>query len=224
MLSSPSSAFTLREVDPRTLVANPWNVNVVSPDNEAKIEASIDRHGLFKPIIARTLPDGRLEILGGQHRTEAAIRKGIGSVPVIDLGEISVERAKEISLIDNGRYGVDDAFKLSELLSDLGSHDELSSFLPFSQTELESIFTSTSIALEDIELPEDDEEPIPMPSASKVQSHQVMRFKVPVEDAADVMEAIEEVMKAQGFTEQDSLSNAGDALVWIVNNLLKSTE
>ena len=42
-------------------------------------------------------------------------------------------------------------------------------------------------------------------------------MKVPVEDAARVTKIFDKVMKMQGFVESDSLSNAGDALVHIVN-------
>jgi ParB family chromosome partitioning protein len=60
---------------------NPWNTNVVTPENEKRIEESIKRLGLFKPVTVRELTDGRLEILGGQHRWEAARRLGYKEVP-----------------------------------------------------------------------------------------------------------------------------------------------
>lgn len=202
-------------VDPSTLKKNDWNTNVVSPDNEAKIEEAIDRFGYFKPILVRTLPNGTKEILGGEHRTDAAIRRG-EQVPIIDLGPLDDVKAKEISLVDNGRYGVDDSLKLAELLGTLGDQDELSSFLPYSDAELTSIFSVSSIDIDDLSLPDDDdEEPVLPPSAPKVQTHQVMRFKIPLEDVDDVTHVIEEIMKEHGFTESDSLTNAGDALVYL---------
>nr|EKV2115583.1 chromosome partitioning protein ParB [Acinetobacter baumannii] len=35
-------------VDPAQLQPNPWNSNIVSPENEAKLKASIERRGMFK--------------------------------------------------------------------------------------------------------------------------------------------------------------------------------
>lgn len=204
------------QLSPRKLRPNPWNTNVVSPENELKIEASIKRFGLYKPIIVRELRDGTLEILGGKHRNDAAIRLGIPEVPVMNLGTVPDDKAKEIGLVDNGRYGEDDPLQLSELLKSLGNMDELQSFLPYTDTDLNSIFATSSIALDDLDLSDDDETLPEMPTAPVVQTHQLMRFKVPVEDAARLTQVIEKVMKEQGYTEEDSFTNAGNALVYIL--------
>ena len=142
----------LEQLDPTLLKPNPWNTNIVSPENEQKLEGSIDRLGMFKPVIVRTLPDGTLQILGGEHRAEIAVNKLSESIPVLNLGVIDDTRAKEISLIDNGRYGSDDTLKLAELLEDLGGAEVLSTFTPFSDAEFESIFSAKSIDLDDLDL------------------------------------------------------------------------
>src|SRR4051812_26558524 len=100
---------------------NPWNTNVVTPENEKRIEESIKRLGLFKPVTVRELTDGRLEILGGQHRWEAARRLGYKEVPIFNVGTISDVQAQQIGVADNGRYGEDDAAALATLLKGLGS-------------------------------------------------------------------------------------------------------
>jgi ParB-like chromosome segregation protein Spo0J len=43
-----------------SLAPGDFNVNVVSPDNEAKIDASLKRIGFFKPLLARELENGKL--------------------------------------------------------------------------------------------------------------------------------------------------------------------
>lgn len=204
------------EIDPEILHPNPWNTNIVNPANEAKLEQSIDRLGLDLPIIVRTLENGRLQILDGEHRVEIAIRKGI-KVPIINLGTVDDKRAKEIGLVANERYGTDDTLKLAELLADLGTQDDLASFLPYSDAELSAIFTSTSIDLDDLDLPDDDDDPVlgDLSSGLTVQTHQIMRQKVPVEDAAHVTETIDFIIKTQGFDSSDSMTNAGDALVFM---------
>ena len=45
--------------------------------------------------------------------------------------------------------------------------------------------------------------------------YQVMRFKVPVDDADFVRGVIDGICERQGFISSDSLTNAGDALVWL---------
>lgn len=198
------------------LFPNPWNTNTVAPDNQAKIEASIKRYGVFKPLICRTLDDGRLQIVGGEHRWEAAKAVGIQEVPIVNLGKIDDKRAKEISLIDNSRYGTDDSLKLAEVLKEL---DDVSEVMPISNKELEEIFSATTIDLDALdkveeEADEEAEETVEELTKSKPTT-QVMRFKVPVADAEFVQNVINGICKLQGFTGSDSLTNAGDALVFL---------
>jgi ParB-like chromosome segregation protein Spo0J len=206
----------MQETDPRSLKPNPWNTNVVSPDNEAKIDASIKRLGMFKPIIVRILPDKTLQILGGAHRRDSAIRLGMSSVPVMNLGHIDDKKAKEIGIVDNGRYGEDDTLGLAELLDSLGGADELAAFMPFTDADFSSIFASSNISLDDLELPDDDGSAPSAPAPKAAQTHAVMRFKVPLGDDSTIADAIAKVQKQQGFTDEDTLSNAGNALVHII--------
>lgn len=209
----------LENVDPRLLKPNPWNSNIVSPENEEKLEQSIDRLGMFKPVVVRTLGDGTLQILGGEHRAEVASNKGVETIPVINLGVIDDVKAKEISLVDNGRYGTDDTLKLAELMEDLGGADILSTFTPFSDAELNAIFSSKSIdfddlGIDDTDMPALDDVPT-SPSKPTTPDSQIMRFKVAVEDAGDLTDVINYIMKTQNFNASDALTNAGDALVYM---------
>ena len=201
---------------PESLTPNPWNTNIVSPDNEAKLEESIKRFGMFKPVVVRELADGTLQILGGEHRAGAARRMGIKKVPVINLGRIDDQKAKEISLVDNGRYGADDTLQLAELLEGLGNADELASFMPYSESDLSSIFSSVNIALDELDLHDLEEQAPSVPKERPIQTHQVVRFKIPVDDASWITDLIEKAMKSQKFTDSDSLTNAGDALVYLL--------
>ena len=208
--------LTIETIKTEDLVPNPWNTNLVAPDNQAKIEASVQRYGMFKPLVCRTLHDGRKEIIGGQHRWEAAKALGIENVAIVDLGVIDDKRAKEISLIDNSRYGTDDNLKLSEVLKELG---DVSDVMPISNKELEEIFTASTIdldALDKIEEEADKEAEEVAEEVTKTKpSTQVMRFKVPVGDAEFVQNVINNICKLQGFIGSDSLTNAGDALVFL---------
>jgi hypothetical protein len=215
------STPTLQNLDPRLLQPNPWNTNVVAPDNEAKIDASVQRLGMFKPIIVRMLADGTLQILGGAHRRDSAIRLGMPTVPVINVGAVSDQKAKEIGLVDNGRYGNDDTIALAKLLDELGTPGELGEFLPYTDTDLESIFATSNIALDDLdELDLDDTAgPLAAPTVRAPQTHTIMRFKVPVEDVESITAKITAVMKHQRFSDEDSLTNAGNALVHIFKDV-----
>lgn len=198
-----------------SLRPNGFNTNQVSPENEKKLLNSLKRFGVYKPIVCRELSDDVLEIIGGEHRWRAAKTLGLKSVPVVNLGNVSDGRAKELMLADNGRYGEDDTLALAELLKELGNTDEILGFLPITNDELDTIFASSSIALDDLDSPDDELPDLTALSGKKPQTHQIMRFKIPVEDCEAIQRRIEMVMKTQGFTADDSMSNAGNALVHI---------
>lgn len=207
------------EVPTSALRKNLWNSNQVDPLNEEKIKTSIERNGMFKPIIVRQVAgvDG-YEIVGGEHRWEQAIRLGYDTVPIANLGEISDAKAKEIGIIDNARYGADDAILLADILKDIGTLEEIQDFLPYGDADLNAIFSS-SIAIPDLDaLGNDDEEVLTEQEKLEkpTKTHQVMRFKVGIKDAERLTALIAKTQREQGYTTADELTNAGDALVHLL--------
>lgn len=211
-----------QQVDPRSLVFSPWNVNSVPEENQRKLEESIRRNGIYRPVIVRELEDGSLQVIAGEHTTRAAIALGYETIDVYNLGRIDEVRAKEISVIDNQHYGHEDSFGLANLLREF--EGDVATFMPFDDEDLKAIFKATSIDFDSLELPEtaaEVEAPAANPEddlASAPITHQLMRMKVPIGDADFVTRCLESVMKRQGFTGGDSLTNAGDALVYILRN------
>lgn len=204
---------------PGDLVPNPWNSNRVGPDMEARLEASIREFGFIKPIVVRRLTTDELQIIGGEHRVRKAVEMGIPTIPVVVLEDISDKRAKAMGLADNGRYGEDDALKLAEILGDL--EPELLELLPFDDQDLAGIFASSSIDLDALGFDEDDKPAGDLPSADAPRptiTHELMRFKVPVEDRERVEKFMAHVVKTKGLAaEADSMVAAGMALVEIIN-------
>jgi len=140
-----SEKLKLAFVDPRVLVKNSWNPNKMSPEAEAKLRNSLQQHGHIRPILVRELDDGRLEIIGGEHRTELSIDLGMETVPVMNLGRISDEAAKRALMIDNSRYGQDDAGLLSELLSDIGTADDLAEWMSMDVDQLTALLGAAEV-------------------------------------------------------------------------------
>lgn len=209
---------------------NSFNPNFVSPENEAKLVESVRKFGLFKPIIVRTKPeiDG-YEILGGQHRWEAAQTVGLSEVPIFNLGNIDDDTAKRIALTDNARYGTDDTIELARILEEIGSSEEIQAFLPYTEADVNAIFATTNIALDELDLAESyddldeegDKTPEPRPERAP-KTHVIMRFKVAIADSERVTELIAKIQKRQGFTASDDLTNAGDALVHQLFNAIEA--
>ena len=215
-----TNAVQIVHLPPDSLTPNPWNTNKLGSEAEKKLAASILEFGVYKPIICRELEDGSLQILGGEHRSRAAARMGLATVPVVNLGQITDIRAKALGLADNGQYGQDDATGLAALLAELKLEDGLLDILPYTEEDLAGIFASTRIDLDDISL--DDDAPasaLPDPGdlpARATITHELMRFKVPVEDRDWVQKMFEAVIRDKGLkAEQDSLVAAGMALVEI---------
>ncbi len=199
------------------LKPSPWNSNHVSPENEIKLQESIRQFGMFKPIVVRQIAEDEYEILGGEHRWDAAREVGLTEVPVFNLGPIDDILARKITLADNARYGQDDTIELAKLLEEIGADAELQNVLPYTDADLNSIFSSVNIALDELDLPggfeETDERPTE-PSPEKIaKTHTIMRFKVTLADSEKITELLTKVKKRQGFTAADDLTNAGDALV-----------
>jgi hypothetical protein len=207
----------LVSVDPASLQRNPWNPNVVSAANEDKLKSSIEELGQFKPLIVRELEDGSLEILGGEHRNDQAIRMGLKEVQVYNLGKIDDDLAKKISLADNAQYGENDFASLAELMKSLENPEHLADIMPITADEIQSMVSHDTVDFDSLNLDPDTDtstETLDLPSA--VKTHSIMRFKVAMEDMAVVTETVNRVKTAQNFTEADALTNAGDALVYII--------
>lgn len=213
------------QVDPRLLTFSPWNVNSVSTENMEKLKESVKRNGIFRPVVVREMPDGTYQVIAGEHTTRVSMELGHETIDVYNLGRITEKQAKEISIIDNQHYGVEDTFGLGELLKEIDANP--AEFLPFSDEALNTIFRSTQIDLDSLEL--DDEDLIPDYKPDEVQErarvdHQIMRFKVPIADCERVTRTIEAIIKRQGLKDRDSMLAAGMALVHLCNAPIEVTD
>ena len=217
--------ITILQVEVARLRPNPWNTNSVGAQNFEKLIGSIEKLGFFKPILARELDGGQFEILGGEHRWRAAMEQGISTVPVISVGKISDLVAKQMSLVDNERYGEDDQVALQRLIEEIQSEldYQLSEIAPYDDELAATLARESAIDLEMLEaLSRGDEEPIEKDSREKAErvgaEHQTMRFKVTFDASERVTETIKSIIKEQAINTGNDMENAGEALVWLVDN------
>jgi ParB-like chromosome segregation protein Spo0J len=210
-------------VNPESLTNNLWNPNKVDSANQKKLVNSLNKIGIFKPILVRTLPDKSLEIIGGQHRVEALISMGEEEIPIYNMGVISDEDAKRITLADNSQYGELDYEKFVDMVGngEIGSVDEIISFLPMDSDEFGNIFDKSLDEINSLEMDLDNYESIDLEPniPTKTKAFQVVRFKVAAEDAHIITDKINRIKTEQGFEGSDDLTNAGDALIHIFNGL-----
>lgn len=212
--------FPVRQIDPRRLIPNGFNPNHVDPVNLEKLQNSINKLGFFDPLKVRELPDGSLQIIGGEHRAKVAVVLGMTEVPCVMLGQISEREAREIMLADNARYGQEDHDELMSVLRDIGTPDEIMALLPFEESELANFFAHETGDFDDLDSLDDlDDAPVDLSKAlsKPTKTHQILRFKVALEDADKLTDLLFKVQQEQGFTGSDQLTNAGDALLWLLN-------
>ncbi len=217
--------ITILQVEVARLRPNPWNTNSVGAQNFEKLKGSIEKLGFFKPILARELDGGQFEILGGEHRWRAAMEQGISTVPVVSVGKISDLVAKQMSLVDNERYGEDDQVALQRLIEEIQSEldYQLSEIAPYDDELAATLARESAIDLEMLEaLSRGDEEPVEKDSREKAErvgaEHQTMRFKVTFDASDRVTETIKSIIKEQAINTGNDMENAGEALVWLVDN------
>lgn len=229
----PTFEMEVEYACPKDLRPNPWNPNNVDPVNMEKLRTSVKRDGIKRPIVVRQLDNGDYQIIGGQHRTEVAIELGMPHVPIINRGHISDSEAKKETLLDNFRYGRDNIDRFAELLSDPDMGDALSLIetMPIDEEELAEYFshlTSTNLN-EEVEAllkdddgsddDDDDDDPVALGVGTPVRTHQIIRFRVSVEDQAKLAELVKQVKIDHGYVNSDDLTNDGDALIHLVRSM-----
>lgn len=98
------------------LVVNPDNPRKSTPEGVKALAKSIkDNPDFFeaRPILLSDRT-GKLMIIGGERRSEAARSLGMEEVPTILLSGLSEEREHEIMIRDNTHSGIWDEMKLRQ--------------------------------------------------------------------------------------------------------------
>lgn len=132
-------------VDVATLKENPWNPNVMDEQMFAKEVRSITDHGFIDPITVREHAGG-FQIIDGAHRWKAAKQLGIAQVPATNLGSITDEKAKKLTILYNELRGQPEPVRLAHLLKDLAltsSVAQLAEELPMTSVEIDTLIKST---------------------------------------------------------------------------------
>jgi hypothetical protein len=125
----------------RLIDFNPWNPNKQSDDVFRKVKASLIAYGMVELPQVRRVGD-RFQVINGEHRVRAAIELGWTEIPVFDLGIVSDQVAKKLTIITNELRGQPEPVAMSKLIRDLSAQEDMGTLaaeLPMSQSELESL-------------------------------------------------------------------------------------
>ncbi len=186
---------------------NPWNPNRQSDFMFTKERESIRRYGFIDPILVRRKAD-HFEIIDGEHRWRGAQMEGFLEIPINDLGEISDDKAKQLTIIMNELKGTADSDLLSKLMKSLESSigiDEIVANLPYTKIEVDKLLANINIDWEKVE------------SKPPSQSESVTGINLTFsnEDSERFMEAIEILQQIHGT------SNISDTVLQTVLEAIK---
>jgi len=214
-----SDKLIIQYGDPSELIPNDWNPNQMSAENEQKLFASMDE-GEFKPLLVRELEDGTHEILGGAHRREYYIQRG-KEAPYINLGNISDERAKQITIADNSRYGYDDQYALNELLREL--EDVAVETLPIDEDELKEIMGATDVSLDDLDdIDETPPEVDRKDTTTDLKLYKPVRVRVSIDFHEDFERDLNKIVDMLELDDSDNAINRGEALAECMREYLEN--
>lgn len=127
---------TKLEVDIDQIQPNPWNPNQMDSKTFEKEKKSITELGFLGSVLVREHNvKGYYQILDGEHRWKALKELGYTKVTIENIGEISDEEAKLLTVLINNLRGKDDVFKRAKILEAL--QEGQLSLLPMTAEEIE---------------------------------------------------------------------------------------
>lgn len=190
--------LTTRLVPLSALRPNPWNPNKMDAATFEREKASIATFGFIDPVTARQVDVGEYEIIDGEHRWVAADQLGLKEIPVIIL-DVSVDEAKELTIILNEVRGTADEERLSALVKDLGERRDrvrMESLL-YDRARLDQLLERQRIDWDELERQQ------ARPVERKREEPWVERvYRLPRSSASVIDDAIERV-KTEEAIEQD---------------------
>jgi ParB family chromosome partitioning protein len=90
-----------REIPVDLIERNPFQTRTRFDEQQlAELAASIAATGVVQPILVRTLPDGRFQLIAGERRWLASKQAGKETIPAV-LRQVSDEQAMEMTIVEN---------------------------------------------------------------------------------------------------------------------------
>lgn len=113
-----------RKVAIDLVVRNPKNPRKHFAEEDLQdLASSIRQHGIVQPVVARSLPDGRFEIIAGERRWRAAQLAGLNDIPVI-IRDVDDRTALELAIVENVQRAdlnpVEEALGYDQLIAEHG--------------------------------------------------------------------------------------------------------
>jgi hypothetical protein len=126
MVQKPEPIKTeIRQFDPRELVLLEENARFMRHEQFNRLVANVRRDGRLTSVpLAWRMPDGRYQVLSGNHRTKAAVEAGLELIDVMAIDQdLSEQQRIALQLSHNAIAGEDDSTTLASLFEKLEDID-----------------------------------------------------------------------------------------------------
>jgi ParB family chromosome partitioning protein len=90
-----------REIPVDQIERNPYQTRTRFDEQQlAELAASIEATGVVQPVLVRSLPSGRFQLIAGERRWLASKQAGKPTIPAI-IRQVSDEQAMEMTIVEN---------------------------------------------------------------------------------------------------------------------------
>src|SRR5579875_3284070 len=97
----PGAEGTPREIPLDAIERNPYQTRTHFDEVAlTELAASITATGVVQPVLVRSLPNGRFQLIAGERRLLASRKAGKSTIPAI-LRQVSDEQAMEMTIVEN---------------------------------------------------------------------------------------------------------------------------
>lgn len=137
-------AVEVRTVPLAALVRAEWNYKNEDDFIQEKLSENLRRNGQLETLLVRRLPDGKFEVVNGNHRLTSLRGIGAETALVLDLGDIPEHEAKRLAIELNETRFPSDMTRLARLLSELKTkyeEPELLRTMPYERKEWDRLAT-----------------------------------------------------------------------------------
>ena len=123
-VSTRTNVSADRKVAIDLVIRNPKNPRKHFAEEDLQdLAASIRQHGIVQPVVTRSMPDGKFEIIAGERRWRAAQLAGLNEIPIL-VRDVDDRTALELAIVENVQRAdlnpVEEALGYEQLIAEHG--------------------------------------------------------------------------------------------------------